>query len=51
MRKYWGKKVIIKGLVHFRPSRRPRLIEAQVSKAMEKGEEVFEILPQEPSRI
>lgn len=51
MRQFWGKKVTIKGLVHFRPSRRPRLIEAQVIKSMEQGEEVFETLPQEPSQI
>jgi hypothetical protein len=51
MRQFWGKKVTIKGLVHFRPSGRPRLIEAQVIKAMEQGEEVFETLPQEPSQI
>lgn len=51
MRQFWGQKVTIKGLVHFRPSGRPRLIEAQVIKAMEQGEEVFETLPQEPSQI
>lgn len=51
MRQFWGKKVTIKGIVHFRPSRTPRLIEAQVIKAMEQGEEVFETLPQEPSQI
>lgn len=51
MRQFWGKKVTIKGLVHFRPSGRPRLVEAQVIKAMEQGEEVFETLPQEPSQI
>ena len=51
MRQYWGKKVTIKGLVHFRPSRKPRLIENQVIKAMEQGEEVFETLPQEASQI
>ena len=51
MRRFWGKKVTIKGLVHFRPSRKPRLIEAQVIKPMEEGEEVFETLPAEPSQI
>ena len=51
MRQFWGKKVTIKGLVHFRPSRKPRLIEAQVIKSMEEGEEVFETLPDEPSQI
>ena len=51
MRQYWGKKVTIKGIVHFRPSGKPRLIEAQIIKPMEEGEEVFENLPQEPSQI
>lgn len=51
MRQFWGKKVTVKGIVHFRPSRTPRLIEAQVIKHMEQGEEVFETLPQEPSQI
>jgi hypothetical protein len=46
MRQYWGKKVTIKGMVHFRPSGKPRLIEAQVIKIMEEGEEVFDALPQ-----
>lgn len=51
MRQFWGKKVTLKGTVHFRPSRKPRLIEAQVIKPMEPGEEVFETLPEEPSQI
>lgn len=51
MRQFWGKKVTIKGIVHFRPSRKPRLIESQIIKAMEPGKEVFETLPQEPSQI
>jgi len=51
MRQFWGKKVTIKGIVYFRPSRKPRLIEAQVIKPMEEGEEVFETLPEEPSQI
>jgi hypothetical protein len=46
MRQYWGKKATIKGIVHFRPSGKPRLIEAQVIKSMEDGEEVFGNLPQ-----
>jgi hypothetical protein len=46
MRRYWGQKATIKGNVHFRPSGKPRLIEAQVIKAMEEGEEVFDVLPQ-----
>jgi hypothetical protein len=51
MRQYWGKKVTLKGTIHFRPSGKPRLIEAQVIKPMEPGEEVFETLPEEQSQI
>ncbi len=51
MRQFWGKQVTIKGIVHFRPSRKARLIEAQVIKAMEEGEEVFETLPQEQTEV
>lgn len=47
MRQFWGKKVTIRGIVHFRPSRKARLIDAQVIKPMEEGEEVFATLPQE----
>ena len=46
MRQHWGKKATIKGIVHFRPSGKPRLIEAQVIKVIEDGEEVFDLLPQ-----
>jgi hypothetical protein len=49
MRQFWGKKVTIKGTAHFRPSREPRLIEAEVIKPMEEGEEVFDALPREQS--
>ena len=45
LRQWWGKKVTIKGMVHFRPSRKVRLIEAQVIKAKAVGEEVFERVP------
>jgi len=45
MRQFWGKKVTIKGIAHFRPSGKPRLVEAQVIKLMEEGEEVFDVLP------
>ena len=45
MRQYWGKKATIKGIVHFRPSGKPRLIEAQVIKIMDEGEEVFDNIP------
>ncbi|MBM4045131.1 MAG: hypothetical protein FJ279_08455 [Planctomycetes bacterium] len=45
MRRFWGKRVTIKGMVHFRASGRPRLIEAQVIKPMEQGEEIFQAVP------
>lgn len=46
LRQYWGQKATIKGIVHFRPSGRPRLIETQMIKTMAEGEEVFNALPQ-----
>lgn len=45
LRKYWGKNVSIKGLVHFRPNGRPKMIEAHLIKLQEEGEQVFEQLP------
>ena len=46
MCQYWGKKATIKGIVHFRPSGKPRLVEAQVIKIMDEGEEFFDNIPQ-----
>ena len=46
MRQFWGKKATIKGIAHFRPSGRPRLIEAQIIKPMDAGEEIFSTVPQ-----
>lgn len=46
MRQFWGKKATIKGIAHFRPSGRPRLIEAQVIRPMEEGDEIFSAVPQ-----
>ena len=51
MRDFWGKKVTIKGTVHFNPGRRVRLLEAQTIKLAEKGEEIFEKMPSPPSPI
>jgi hypothetical protein len=51
MRQWWGKKVTIKGMVHFRPSGKVRLIEAQVIKPMTSGEEVFERMPAPPETM
>jgi hypothetical protein len=45
LRNLWGKKVSIKGLVHFKPSGRIRLLEAQMLKLMTGGEEIFEVVP------
>jgi hypothetical protein len=45
LRRLWGKKVSIKGLVNFRPSGKIRLFEAQMLKPMEEGEEIFETAP------
>ena len=46
MRQFWGKKATIKGIAHFRPSGRPRLIEAQIIKPMDAGDEIFSTVPQ-----
>src|SRR6266567_1202230 len=51
MRQWWGRKVTVKGTVHFRPSGRVRLIEAHVIKPMEAGEEIFERLPEPPTAL
>ena len=45
MRKFWGNKVTIKGILHFHPGRKIRLLEAQSIKLAEEGEEVFDRLP------
>lgn len=46
MRQFWGKKATIKGIAHYRPSGKPRLIEAQIIKPMEEGDEIFSAVPQ-----
>lgn len=46
MRDYWGKKVTVKGMAQYRPLGAIRLLEAQVIKPFEAGEEVFEASPQ-----
>jgi len=45
MRKFWGKKVTIKGVLHFHPGRKIKLLEAQSITLAKEGEEVFERLP------
>lgn len=51
MREFWGKKVTIKGMVHFNPGRKVRLLEAQTIKLAEEGEEVFEKMPAPPKPV
>lgn len=51
MREVWGKKVTIKGMVHFNPGRKVRLLEAQTIKPAEEGEEIFERMPGPPKPI
>jgi hypothetical protein len=48
MREFWGKKVTIKGIVHFKPGRGVRLFEAQTIKLIEAGEDVFDRSPVSP---
>lgn len=45
LRNLWGKNVTTRGLVSFKPSGKIRIIEAQMLKPMEEGEELFEIAP------
>jgi len=49
MRNFWGKHVTIKGTMHFKFSGRPRLIEAEMIKISEIGEEIFETIPHQIS--
>jgi hypothetical protein len=51
MREFWGRKVTIKGIVHFNPGRKVRLLEAQTIKLTEKGEEIFEKMPAVPRPV
>ena len=46
LRQFWGKGVTVKGTVHFRPTGRVQLLEAQVIKTKESGEEIFAEMPQ-----
>ncbi len=45
MRNLWGKKVSVKGLVHFKPSGAARFVDAELLKLMDPSEEIFERLP------
>ncbi len=46
LRQFWGKEVTVKGTVHFKPSGKVQLLEAQLIKLKEQGEEVFAKAPQ-----
>ena len=46
MRRLWGKKASVKGMVHFKPSGKVRLLDAHMLKTMEEGEKVFAMVPQ-----
>jgi len=45
LRKYWGEKVTMKGKVFFKPNLTPRLLEAELIKPLETGEEIFDRTP------
>jgi hypothetical protein len=45
LRNLWGKKVSVKGPVHFKPSGVARFIDAELLKSMDPTEEIFERLP------
>ena len=45
LRDLWGKKVSVKGPVHFKPSGTARFVDAEILKLMEHSEEIFERLP------
>jgi hypothetical protein len=45
LREFWGCKVSIKGMVHFKASGVARFMDAEMLKVMEVGEELFERLP------
>lgn len=47
MRDFWGEKVTVKGLAHFRPSGKIRFLELRLIRSFEPGDAVFE---KEPSR-
>ncbi|HUS09034.1 MAG TPA: hypothetical protein VMZ30_01120 [Pyrinomonadaceae bacterium] len=51
MREFWGRKVTIKGIVHFNPGRKVRLLEAHTIKLAEEGEEIFEKMPVPPKPV
>jgi len=46
LRDLWGKKVSVKGPVHFKPSGAARFVDAELLKLMDPNEAIFERLPQ-----
>ena len=46
MRRLWGRKVTLKGTAYFKPSGCVRLVEAEMIKPFEHGEEVFQSIPE-----
>ena len=45
IRNLWGKKVTIKGIMQYNPSKKPRLLEAESISPMNSGDEVFSTIP------
>ncbi len=45
LREFWGRDVTVKGTVHFKPSGAVQLLEAQLIKGKEPGEELFAEVP------
>ncbi|MDP2807725.1 MAG: hypothetical protein Q8O74_06265, partial [bacterium] len=51
MRKHWGGSATVKGMVHYHPSGKPRLIVADVIKEMTTGEEILSYMPRIQTEI
>lgn len=45
LRQYWGKEVTARGTMHFKPSRRPQLLAANLIRLKQSGEEIFQYVP------
>lgn len=46
LRPLWGKPVTVQGVVHFKPSGKPRFIEARRISAHAEGDAIFETVPE-----
>jgi type II secretory pathway component PulJ len=53
MRKFWGQKVTIQGVLHYKASGKPRFLEAQMIDAAQPGDGILEMIkaPQSPAQI